>query len=125
MPSQNCKFTTAKTNPDWPGVNDIDPTELYEKSKDVLIIDVRRPDEYTGELGHVPGAKLIVLDDLSARLPTLPKDKTIVFVCRSGARSARASMQAAQSGLLNCFNMKGGMLLWNELKLEVEGRLGG
>ena len=125
MPSQNCKFNSAQANPDWPGVYDIDPKELWEKRKEVVIIDVRRPDEYTGELGHVPGSQLIVLDNLGEKVSSLPKDKTIVFVCRSGARSARASLLATQEGILSCFNMKGGMILWNQLKLEVEGRLGG
>lgn len=124
MASQKIEFVTSSPNPEWPGVSDIDPKELWEKRNNVLIVDVRRPDEYTGELGHVPGSKLIVLDVLPEQVSSLPKDKTIVFVCRSGARSARASMLASQEGLTSTYNMKGGMLLWNQLKLEVEGRLG-
>lgn len=122
MASQIVQFTSKKANPDNPGVEDIDPKELWEKRDQVAIIDVRRPEEFTGELGHIPGAKLIVLDTLPDHMDEIPKDKTIVFVCRSGGRSGRAVAFAHEEGLTSAYNMKGGMLLWNDLKMQVEGR---
>ncbi len=122
MPSQLTNFTTKQNNPENPGVEDIDPKELFEKRAQVKIIDVRRPDEYTGELGHVPGAELMVLDNLPQEISTLPKDQTVVFVCRSGGRSGRATAFAKENGYTQVYNMKGGMLLWNQLNLAVEGR---
>lgn len=122
MASQTVQFTSKKPNPENPGVEDIDPKELWEKRDKVVIVDVRRPDEYTGELGHIAGSQLMVLDTLPERLQELPKDKTVVFVCRSGGRSGRAASFAKAEGMDTVFNMKGGMLLWNELKLQVEGR---
>jgi hydroxyacylglutathione hydrolase len=62
----------------------------------------------------------MVLDDLAETLNTLPKDKTIVFVCRSGGRSAKATHLATQNGYTHVYNLKGGMLLWNELHLPTE-----
>lgn len=115
-------FKTKRANPENPGVQDIDPKELWENRSEVAIIDVRRPDEFTGELGHVPGASHIVLDSLPARIDEIPRDRTVVFVCRSGGRSGRATAFALSSGLKDVFNMKGGMLLWNELGLQTEGR---
>lgn len=122
MPSQLVNFTSQKDNSDVPNVQDIDPKELWEKREQVVIVDVRRPDEYTGELGHVPGSQLMVLDVLPQQIDTLPKDRTVVFVCRSGNRSGRATAFAKAQGFTSVFNMKGGMLLWNELGLKVEGR---
>jgi hydroxyacylglutathione hydrolase len=116
------EFTSKTGNPENPGVQDIDPKELWAKRHEVKIVDVRRPDEFEGELGHIPGAELMVLDTLPGRLPELPTDKTIVFVCRSGGRSGRASAFAMGQGLKEVYNMRGGMLLWNELSLPVEGR---
>jgi hydroxyacylglutathione hydrolase len=113
------KFQSATANPDLPGVHDIDVQELNQKRSEVCIIDVRRPDEFSGELGHIPEARLIVLDTLPDRIAELPKDQTIVFVCRSGGRSARATAFALTEGFENVYNMKGGMLRWNELKMEV------
>ena len=120
MASQKVQFSTKQSNPENPGVEDIDPKELWEQKTNVEIIDVRRPDEFTGELGHVPGAQLMVLDTLPERLSELPKDKTVVFVCRSGGRSGRATAFAKENGFTDVYNMKGGMLLWNDMKLQVE-----
>lgn len=103
-------------------VREIDPSEIQEKRDQLVIVDVRRPDEFEGELGHIPGAQLMVLDTLPARLFELPRDKEIVFVCRSGARSGRAAAYAQNEGYENVYNMRGGMLLWNELEMPVEGR---
>lgn len=122
MASQSIEFRSKQGNPELPNVEDIDPRELWEKKNEIVIIDVRRPDEYTGELGHVPGAQLVVLDTLPERLNEIPKDKTVVFVCRSGGRSGRATAFAKSEGYSLVYNMKGGMLLWNQLSLETEGR---
>ncbi len=113
-------FESKEGNLHFEQVIDIEPMELSEKLDDVIVVDVRQPDEFTGELGHIPGAKLLVLDDLEENLKQLPKDKTVVFVCRSGGRSARASHLAIENGFTHTFNMKGGMLLWNELHLPTE-----
>jgi rhodanese-related sulfurtransferase len=121
MPS-HIDFGSRQVNPDHPDVEDIDPNELWDKRSQICIVDVRRPDEFTGELGHVPGSRLMVLDTLAEFLPTLPQDQTVVFVCRSGARSGRAAAYAKANGFMHVYNMKGGMMLWNQMDLPVEGR---
>ncbi len=47
------------------------------KEEDYLLVDVRKPDEY--EKGHIPGARLLPVGELSARLSELPQDKDIIF----------------------------------------------
>lgn len=113
-------FAQKFSNPQFEGVYDIDPSELHQKMKNVKLIDVRQPDEFTGELGHIPGAELIVLDTLPEHLDKIPQDQTVVFVCRSGGRSARAAAFAQQNGYPHVYNMRGGMLLWNELQFPTE-----
>lgn len=122
MASQFVQFSTKHNNPEIPGVEDIDPKELWEQKDNVVVVDVRRPDEFNAELGHVPGAEHIVLDTIPHRLQELPKDRTVVFVCRSGGRSGRATAFARDNGFTSVYNMKGGMLLWNQMGLTVEGR---
>ena len=114
------EFTSKSENPHFPDVWDLDPKEIQSKTSELTLIDVRRPDEYIGELGHIPGATLLTLDQLPAKMDSLPKDKTIVFVCRSGARSAQATSFALESGFSDVYNMRGGMLLWNEYGLKIE-----
>ena len=46
---------------------------------DVVIVDVRRPDEYAD--GYVKGAMFIPVDDVLARIDELPKDKKLLFIC--------------------------------------------
>lgn len=113
-------FETRENNLHYHGVVDIDPQELLKKKDQVYLVDVRQPEEFNGELGHIPGAHLMTLDTLGDNLEKLPKDKTIVFVCRSGGRSARAAAMALSEGLTDVYNLKGGMILWNELHFPTE-----
>jgi len=119
--SAGMKFASLEDNFNYDGVQDVDPREVLEKSADLVLIDVRQPEEYVGELGHVPGSQLIVLDTLPDRISELPKNKPVVLICRSGARSARATAFLKNQGFAEVYNMKGGMLMWNELRLKTEG----
>ena len=87
-----------------------------------LLIDVRQPDEYAGELGHVPGSRLIPLSELAARVKEIAghKSKEIVCVCRAGVRSTTAVAMLTGLGFERVRNMKGGMLDWNDAALPVE-----
>ena len=84
---------------------------------DVILLDVREDDEF--KAGHIPGAEWIPLGQLSSRLDELPKDKTIVAVCRSGNRSAQATELLRQNGF-DAHNMQGGMNSWVQAGFDVE-----
>ena len=112
-------FKTMTENPEFSMVIDLAPEEVVQYLGRVHMVDVRTSDEFVGELGHIKDAELITLPLLPDHMGTLPRDKIIVFVCRSGGRSARAAAFAKQNGLEQVFNMKGGMLRWNELSLPV------
>lgn len=114
------QFESQSPNPDFPGVVDISPEELASRTDAAHIIDVRMPDEYSGELGHIANSKLIVLNTLPDHIDELPKDEPIVFVCKAGGRSARATAFALENGFQHVFNMQGGMLRWNALGLPTE-----
>ena len=114
------EFTSKTKNPNFPDVWDVDPKEVLNRKTEVTLVDVRRPEEYTGELGHAPGASLLTLDQLPEKIETLPQEKPIVFICRSGARSGQATAFAQENGFSEVYNMRGGMLLWNEYGLGTE-----
>ncbi len=63
----------------------------------VALIDVREPAEFA--VGHLAGATNVPMSSIEARLAELPRDHTIVFVCRSGARSLKACALAQRAGL--------------------------
>jgi sulfur dioxygenase len=87
-----------------------------------LLLDVREPEEFVGELGHVKGALHIPLDVLQRRLPKLAGylGREVVVICRSGARSATAAAILRQAGFGHVRNLGGGMLEWNARRLPVE-----
>jgi sulfur dioxygenase len=88
-----------------------------------LLLDVREPDEFRGELGHIPGARLIPLRELPERGPAELadfKDKDIVVICRAGVRSTTAAAILAGLGFEHVFNLRGGMLDWDDARLPVE-----
>jgi len=113
-------FATQFENDKNEGVLDITPEELLEKKDQVELIDVRKEDEYHGELGHIPGAKHLMLDMLPSRFTEVNTDKTVVFICRSGGRSGRATHFAKENGHSSAYNLKGGMILWNEKNFPIE-----
>lgn len=124
MTNKFVEFSSRTANPNFPEIEDITAEELRSKQKDVRIVDVRRPDEWVGEYGHIPDAALITLDTLPDRLDELPKDQTVVFVCRSGGRSAQAAAFARQNGFDRVYNMRGGMIDWTQKNFETEERHG-
>jgi hydroxyacylglutathione hydrolase len=102
------------------GIPTVTPQDT-ETSNDYKLIDVRRDDEYTGELGHAPGAILKTLGpDLTSFLDETDKNTKIIFICRSGGRSGQATSIAKSMGFTDVANMKGGMILWNETGLKTE-----
>ena len=95
---------------------------LTEASPGPVIVDVREPDEYTGELGHIQGSILIPLKDLTARADELNahKERHVIVVCRAGVRSTTAAAILTGLGYEHVSNLKGGMLDWNQQQLPVE-----
>jgi sulfur dioxygenase len=87
-----------------------------------LLLDVREPEEFVGELGHIEGALLVPLDALERRLPKLAGyvERDVVVVCRAGARSASAGAILRRAGFQRVFNLQGGMLAWTEAGLSVQ-----
>jgi glyoxylase-like metal-dependent hydrolase (beta-lactamase superfamily II)/rhodanese-related sulfurtransferase len=103
------------------GIWEVQPHWLEEHLREVQIVDVREPDEFNGPLGHVAGARLIPLGTLSDKSSTIDKQKPVVTVCRSGARSAQATLMLAKAGFDRVANLSGGMLRWRAQRFAVEG----
>lgn len=94
-----------------------DAVQMIKKEKDILILDVRSEQEFNAELGHLKGAKLIPVDDLSRRIDEITsyKKKKVLVVCRSGVRSRRASALLTGGGFENVYNVAPGMMGLNQV----------
>jgi glyoxylase-like metal-dependent hydrolase (beta-lactamase superfamily II)/rhodanese-related sulfurtransferase len=103
------------------GIWEIHPHGLEEHARDVQLVDVREPEEFSGPLGHIRGAKLIPLGSLAERAQELTRDRPIVAVCRSGSRSAQATVILREAGFTDAANLAGGMLRWRSEGHAVEG----
>jgi len=103
------------------GVWEIEPLALLERVSAVQIIDVREPREFTDVLGHIDGARLLPLSQLLARAGEIDKASPVVAVCRSGARSAQATVLLKKAGFNDVANLAGGMLRWQAEALPVAG----
>ena len=82
-----------------------------------FLLDVREPSEW--EAAHIDGAVLIPLAELSTRMSEIPKDKTVLIICRSGNRSAQARDQLRAAGYPQTTSIDGGMNAWIEAGLPV------
>jgi rhodanese-related sulfurtransferase/rubrerythrin len=78
------------------------------------LLDVRQPGEYEAE--HLPGAKLIPLPELGARLTELDADKPTMVYCAIGGRSRIAAQVLAAKGFREVMNLSGGIKAWNSQK---------
>lgn len=73
------------------------------------IIDVREAAEVAA--GKIPGAVNIPLSLIEFRMQELDKVQEYIIVCRSGARSANATLFLESYGY-QVTNMTGGMMAW-------------
>jgi len=97
----------------------IDAHELHARLSEKpppFVVDVRRRDEFVG--GHIAGASLIPLPELGRRVGEIPRDRTVVCVCRSGSRSGSAVKLLTKQGFY-AENLRGGMLAWGRAGLPV------
>ena len=98
-----------------------DLNRMIQQIPDLQRVDVRTPQEYAQ--GHVPGAINIPLQDVNAALQSgkIDKNKPLVFLCQSGARSYMAGLLAITYGYEEVNNLQGGTVGgWIEAGLPVE-----
>ncbi|WP_457622367.1 rhodanese-like domain-containing protein [Persephonella sp.] len=89
------------------------------KRKDVIILDVRTPQEYEKD-GHIKGANLLPVQLFQYIYLAGLRDKDVLVYCRSGKRSVEASKMLEQMGLKKVYNLKGGIKEWKSKGFPVE-----
>ena len=105
-------------------IKDLEPAELHSLMQNCtngdcpVVVDVREPWEY--RQGHVPGAVLIPLGQLSSRLNELDPEHPVAVICASGSRSQSAAALLGQKGFKTVYNILGGTGAWMYSGLELE-----
>ena len=89
---------------------------------DVVVLDVRTPEEYAS--GHVPGAVNLDINSpgFDQKLSELAPGKTYLVYCRSGGRSTRACSAMAEQKVpaKAIYNLDGGITAWQSAGKPVE-----
>ena len=85
---------------------------LIESNLPLIILDVRRQDEY--DSGHIAGAILIPVDELGNRLAELSTSEELLIYCRTGNRSSNAVNILKSNGFTKIYHMKDGITAWTQ-----------
>ena len=98
--------------PRWIDVRQLQ-TQL-DRGEQLLVIDVRGPDEFNGPLGHVPASLNIPLPDLAVRIGDLEpsRRRRVAIVCRTDKRSAKAAELLMAARFADVAIVRGGMEQW-------------
>ncbi len=94
----------------------ISVAELADRG--MAVLDVRRKSEY--EMGHLPGAQLIPLDELPHRISEVDSKGQLAVICGSGYRSSIAASLMMREGFHNLMNVSGGTSGWVRAGFRVE-----
>jgi len=101
----------------------ISPRELMRRLADgqpAQLLDVRTPGEHAA--AHVPGAKLIPLNDLDAAAFCHERGDTgapLYVLCQSGGRAKKAIEKLERAGVQGCVLVEGGTQAWLDAGLPV------
>jgi rhodanese-related sulfurtransferase len=98
-----------------------------DNKEGVTVVDVREPAEFTGALGHIPGARNLPMSELSSRVSELAglERTSLVLVCRTDKRSAAAARLLHEAGFAHVAVLRSGMEQWNKEGLPVEAATDG
>ena len=101
-------------------VRDLTPEEVADglKAGDVLLVDVREPNETAVE--RIPGAVLVPLSTFDPDSLPDPEGRTVVFSCGSGIRSVKAIEIAQAAGQPFNAHLAGGLKAWKAAGLPTE-----
>ena len=102
------------------GVKEIDAAglkEMMDKGEDIQLLDVRSQAEFAQ--GIIDGGEFVPLHTVPLKMNDLDKNKTIVFYCRSGARSAQACSFVEQNAGIETLNLRGGIISWYQSGFEI------
>jgi rhodanese-related sulfurtransferase len=103
-------------------VVNVSPLRAHEmiRNGEVVVLDVRTIHEW--ERGHVPGARLVSLDEVRSNPTALPREG-VLFVCAGGVRSQTAARAAMEHGVRRVYSLAGGTLSWSKAGLPLEAPL--
>jgi len=103
------------------GYTSISPVESTQmiNHDDALVLDVREMNKYSD--GHILNSVHIPLSNIKTRMSEIEKYKAkkVIVACRSGHRSSHACANLRKSGFEQVFNLRGGVMAWQNANLPL------
>lgn len=94
------------------GITSKELQQLLQTSTGLQLIDVREPDEHAA---FNIGGQLIPLNEITANIDQIDKEKMVVFYCRRGIRSQFAIQKLEDKfPFSNLYNLIGGTEAWKK-----------
>jgi rhodanese-related sulfurtransferase len=87
------------------------------KTADIDFIDVRSQKEYRSK--NIDGFNNVLVDDFVQGKGEADRDKKIIVMCHSGARSLAACKALIKHGFTNVYNLDGGLMSWERAKYPI------
>ncbi|MDC7998493.1 rhodanese-like domain-containing protein [Gilvibacter sediminis] len=113
---QSCTETKAGE------IEQITVEQMSEALKDssIQLLDVRTGEEFL--TGHLKNSHNICVtdDDFEEKAASLDRDKPVYVYCKKGGRSARAAEILKEMGFKKIYDLKGGIVLWEESGQDTE-----
>ncbi|MDP6928451.1 MAG: rhodanese-like domain-containing protein [Planctomycetota bacterium] len=109
----------------FPGVPEIGISELVERldlEEKPEVIDVRSAEEFA--VSRIPGARSLPLEELTAQALLgleIERERSIVFYCSVGYRSAKATKRLRAAGFEKAVNLAGSIFEWANAGHPLEG----
>lgn len=105
-----------------PMMSSVELKRRLDQGEPIVVLDVRDAEEFTGEIGHIPGAINISIEEIPGHISHLEKyrSKQIAVVCHTDKRSAKAANILRQTGFSAVAVVRGGMVQWHRNGMPVE-----
>jgi rhodanese-related sulfurtransferase len=100
------------------GLSAADATQLINR-RNAIVLDLRTADEF-GK-GHVPQARSVPYEELSAKAAQLSKNKSapVLLVCQTGQRARKAEQVLTEAGYAEVYTLQGGIDAWQTAGMPV------
>jgi len=101
-------------------INNVDvssASELLNNDKNIVVLDVRTPEEHAA--GHIEGSVNINIaeDSFSYKAAKLDQDKTYIVHCAANTKNGRTDKSITimkELGFKNLLNLEGGIVAWEK-----------
>ncbi len=110
-------------------VEQIEPEDLYVLAKDIILLDVREPEEFAS--GYINAHTVLTIPRGKLEFLAIEKiakqfgqNVQIVTYCLKGPRGSLAAMQLQKLGFTNVKNLSGGILKWLSRGNTIHSYLG-